>query len=103
MGRWTASSVPDVPSTPLAWLLRVRHATRNIAVVDDEPVPVGPVDRNGEPDAVLVLIEGDAPDLDHLDVTVGRQVEVGRIFFVRGSPLDRVLIADLLNADLGEI
>src|SRR6478672_10934176 len=80
-----------------------RGAPRNVADVDDEPVPVGPVDGDGETDAVLVLVEGDTADLGYLNVPVGGKVEVGRLGLIRSPPFYRVLVSILPDTEFREV
>src|SRR5271166_4154650 len=97
----TRASRPALPA-PLASGVACR-ARWHLADIDDEAVPVGPVDGNRETDVVLVLVEGDTTNLDHLDMSVGGQVEVGRLGLIRGSPLDGVLVSALLDAEFREV
>lgn len=50
-----------------------------VSDIDYESIPVRAVDGDRRPNPVLVLVEGDAEDLDDLDPPVGRQVEERRL------------------------
>jgi hypothetical protein len=78
--------------------LSVHRADGDLADVDEKSIPIGPVDRDGEPDAVLVLVKSDATDLRDLHMPVCWKVEVASLYFVGSPPLYRVLVSGLLDA-----
>jgi len=76
---------------------------RNIAYIDNETVPVGPVDGNGETDSILILVKGDAANLHYLNMAVRGKIEVSRLLFIGGTPFYCVVVPGLLGATFGHI
>jgi hypothetical protein len=84
-------------SRPLNPLL-VHRISGDFADVDNEAVPVGPIDGDGKTDSLLVLVKSDTADLDYLNTPICRKVEIVSLHFIGSSPLYCVLISVLLDA-----
>ena len=105
------AAVSDIIELMMSWppLRRVRQSKISLVVsiicfhqtvadgsisdINNESIPVGAIDGDGEPHPVVILVKSYTEDFYDLDMTVGWQIEELCFSSVRASDPDRVAIA----------